>query len=212
MDNSIDKIAANYLFRDVVANTITSEHLSIGDTIVVTLDVTDKIGVVAKIFPDNSILLKTASGLETLKSSSLEFMHMIRKADNKDSIEHLKLRNHTDYERDLKDMTKEKHQHDGRPEHSPEIDKATGIPRSKICLNLKKVAAGALTEEEKGILAESIKYVLDAQYPLMQAAEGPLHDFFRALSDIRFKMNTLMNASPEDVNTVPEQDTSGGLE
>ena len=66
---------------------------------------------------------------------------MIRKAEEENTMEHLKLRNHNKYERDdVKDMTKETHQHDGRPEHSPEIDPTTKIPRSKICLNLKMVS------------------------------------------------------------------------
>ena len=137
LDSVLDKIAANYLFRDVMANVITSEQLSIGDTIVVTLNETDRIGVVANILSDKSFVLKTTSGLETIKPSFMEFIHMINKVGTH-PIEHLKLRNHTDYERDLKDMTKETHQYDGRPEHGPVIDKDTKIPRSKICLNLKK--------------------------------------------------------------------------
>ena len=136
MDNSIDKLAANYLLRDVVANTVHATTITPGDIIVVTLDLTDKIGVVTHVSDDHRIFLKTASGIEVIEPVNQGFIHMIQKAAH--AIEVLRLRNHLDYERDLKDMTKETHQNSGRPEYGPEIDKDTKIPRSKICLNLKK--------------------------------------------------------------------------
>lgn len=136
MDRSIDKLAANYLLRDVLASAVSPSTLAAGDTVVVVLNSMDKVGVVTRIAEDNTIFLRTTSGTEVIEPVDQESVYMIRKADH--VMETLKLRNHTEYERDLKDMTKETHQYSGRPEYGPEVDTDTKIPRSKICLNLKK--------------------------------------------------------------------------
>ena len=211
LDNTIDKTIASYLFRDVVANTIDVAHLAIGDTVVVTLDATDKIGIVSKLMSDKSFILKTASGLEIIEPASQGYMHMIHKADNEEgAIEHLKLRDHLSYERDLKDMTKDTHQHKGRPEHSPEIDTKTGIPRSKICLNLKRTAAddsvpaSPLSQEDSTALQNIVAGIEEAQYGLTGLNLPEAHGLFGELLKIKTKVRALMNATSE----VPTADMS----
>lgn len=134
--DSVERIA-RFLYTAVKRAVVNPNSLNTGDFITITRAEDDVVGVVEKVTPiDNAvdIILKTSSGTKTLRISSKNFIHIIQK-----KADMLNLRKHTDYERDLKDMTKEDHQRDRRPEYGPEekSDKSE-LPTSKISLVLKQ--------------------------------------------------------------------------
>jgi len=125
--------AAQLLYKAVKKAAVSLDNLEVGDRIVVTGTSQDKVGVVKGVV-NGAIVLKTSLGVETLQVSDKNFIHIIQK-----KADMLNLRKHIDYERDLKDMAKEDHQQDGRPEYGPveESDKSE-LPASKISLVMKR--------------------------------------------------------------------------
>ena len=111
---------------------MTSVDVIPGDLVVITRDQEDVTGIVQKA-SGSSLTLKTAEGSQTFEISNENFIHIIKTADMLD------LRNHTDYERDLEDITAEDYQNDGRPVFSPvEDSEKSELPTSKISLSLKR--------------------------------------------------------------------------
>ena len=127
------------LLYNAVNKAATSPNVpKIGDLITITRADNDVIGIVKDVMSNKKgsvgIILKTASGQQLINVSENNFIHIIQKA------EMLNLRKHMDYERDyFKDMLKEKHQQDGRPEHSPvEKSDKSELPTSKVSLSLRR--------------------------------------------------------------------------
>lgn len=130
---------AQLLFKAVKRASVQLTHINKGDQIVITGATNDVLGQVESITTVDgitSIALITAKGEKVLQVSDANFIHIIQRADM------LNLRNHTDYERDLKDVPKEAHKYtdaDCCPSFSP--DDASGkseLPSSKISLVMKK--------------------------------------------------------------------------
>lgn len=148
------------LQRTVKRASVHLDDFRIGDTIVITGSDDDSIGTVKTIIFDDeenvAVELNTASGTKTLKVSNNNFIHIIKKAGM------LNLRKHHEYERDLKDMTKEDHQNEGRPEYGPteKCDKSN-LPTSKISLSLKHQKISA-----------TYYYVRDRGFETLKAAEA----------------------------------------
>jgi len=113
------------------------EDIRVGDSIIVTGSDSDVEGTVKTlIFGDNEneikVELNTVAGVKVLNISNNNFIHIIKKANM------LNLRKHHEYERDLKDMTKEDHQNKGRPEYGPvEKSDKSNLPTSKVSLSLR---------------------------------------------------------------------------
>lgn len=127
------------LLRLAIKNsTVNPEDIRVGNRIVITNADDDIEGTVQGRNSSNTVQLNTASGVKTIKLSNNSVIHIIKKADM------LNLRKHNEYERDLKDMTKEDHQNKGRPEYGPEekSDKSN-LPSSKISLSLRSRKANA---------------------------------------------------------------------
>ena len=131
---------AQFLYKAVKRASISPDNICTGDFIVVTGTEDDTVGVVKKITitPDNTVdmVLKTSSGTKTLSVSSKNYIHIIQKADM------LNLRDHIDYERDLKDVDKGVHKYtekDQRPKLGPdEKSDKSELPTSKISLVMKR--------------------------------------------------------------------------
>jgi len=127
---------AQLLYKAVTQASVTPDKLGVGDLIIVTGADNDTVGIIDDLqsVENNQIkvILHTASGLRTLKVSDKNYIHLIKRADM------LNLRKHTDYERDLKDMSGEKG-HAERPKYGPVIDSdKSALPTSKISLNLRR--------------------------------------------------------------------------
>ena len=105
--------AIRLLHFAVKSSIVNFENIRVGDRIVITNVEDDVDGTVQELKLDN-IRLLTSSGVKNIKYSKNNIIHIIKRADM------LNLRNHNEYERDLKDMTKEDHQNKGRPEYGPE--------------------------------------------------------------------------------------------
>jgi len=152
----------------VKSSTTSPEDIRPGDTIIVTSSDEDITGIVETIStaPEDNVvvLLNTSSGTKPFILSDNNIIHIIKKANM------LNLRKHNDYERDLKDMSKEDHQNKGRPEYGPEdkTDKSN-LPASKISLSLRsqKRANIYYYVEDKGFDSRSAaeKYCDDNDYP-----------------------------------------------
>ncbi len=129
------KNVAQLLYRAVKKAAVSPDTLEIGDLIIITGSTDDIVGIVDNLEDTNNvtnITLHTATGLQSIKVSDKNFIHLIKKADM------LNLRKHTDYERDLKDMTKEKGYKE-RPEFGPVTDSEKSVlPTSKVSLNLRR--------------------------------------------------------------------------
>lgn len=134
---------ARLLYKAVKRASVSSGGLDIGDFVVVTGAENDIVGIVRKITSINDavddITFKTSSGIEILRVSNKNFIHIIQKKANM-----LNLRDHIDYERDLEDTDKGTHEYtekDRRPEYGPdEKSDKSELPTSKISLNLRKKA------------------------------------------------------------------------
>jgi hypothetical protein len=127
------------------------QDVRLGDTIIVTGADNDTIGLVRTLIHDDennlSLELNTTSGLKVIKVSDNNFIHIIKKANM------LNLRKHNEYERDLKDMSKEDHQNEGRPAIDiVETSEKSNLPSSKISLSLlpKKISSVYYYVEDKG--------------------------------------------------------------
>ena len=133
--DSIEYIA-RLLYSAVKKATVSPEHLDVGDYIVVTGKHSDVAGIVNDLFSEGAVTcvrLETPKGFRVVRASKDNFIHIIRKAGEK-----LKLYDHREYERELKDMISEDHQYSGRPEHGPEISsEKSNLPASKISLSLR---------------------------------------------------------------------------
>ena len=134
----IVKNVAHLLYRAVKKAAVSPNMLNTGDLIIVTGATDDIVGIIDSLEDINNethIILHTATGLCSIKVSDKNFIHLIKKADM------LNLRKHIDYERDLKDMTKEK-EHKERPGFGPVIDsKKSVLPTSKVSLNLRRTTS-----------------------------------------------------------------------
>jgi len=120
------------LYQAVKKAAVSSSDVVPGDLVVITEDERDVVGIVQKA-SGSSLTLKTSQGSQIFEISNENFIHIIKTADMLD------LRNHTDYERDLKDVEAEDYQNDGRPVFSPvEDSEKSELPTSKISLSLKK--------------------------------------------------------------------------
>ena len=130
---------AQLLFKAVKRASVQPTHINKGDHIVITGKINDVLGQVTSITTTDGITaisLTTDVGEKTLQVSDVNFIHIIQRADM------LNLRNHNDYERDLKDVPKGTHKYTDKdccPSLSP--DDASGkseLPASKISLVMKK--------------------------------------------------------------------------
>lgn len=130
---------AQLLYKAVSQASISPTKLGIGDLIIITSAMDDIVGIVdnlQEVDDQINIVLYTVTGLRQIKVSDKNYIHLIKRADM------LSLRKHTDYERDLKDMTKDTHGYDKdyaqSPEHGPVLDSdKSNLPTSKISLNLR---------------------------------------------------------------------------
>lgn len=129
------------LYNAVKKASVSSAALSKGDLVVITGNTDDTVGIINDLqIVNNTItaMINTVTGTKSIcLSNDRNFIHLIKRADM------LNLRDHTDYERDLKDMSKEKHGyqdgHAERPEYGPTMDsKKSELPTSKISLNLRR--------------------------------------------------------------------------
>lgn len=131
--------SAQLLFKAVKNASINHTDINAGDHIVVTGANDDITGIVASVNTVGdvtTVVLDTNSNKETLQVSSENFIHIIKRADM------LNMRNHIDYERDLKDFDKGTHElteKDQRPVLGPdEKPDKSELPTSKISLVMKK--------------------------------------------------------------------------
>lgn len=131
--------SAQLLFKAVKKASVNHVAINAGDRIVVTGTDDDITGVVnsADTIGDiTTVVLDTGSSKETLQVSSKNFIHIIQRANM------LNMRNHIDYERDLKDVDKGTHgltEKDQRPVFGPdEKSDKSELPTSKISLVMKK--------------------------------------------------------------------------
>lgn len=131
--------SAQLLFKAVKNASISHIDINAGDHIVVTGANDDITGIVASvntIGDVTTVVLDTDSNKETLQVSSENFIHIIQRADM------LNMRDHIDYERDLKDVAKDAHkltEKDQRPVLGPdEKSDKSELPTSKISLVMKK--------------------------------------------------------------------------
>lgn len=145
--NSIEQIA-QFLFRDVKKASVNHTDINKGDHIIVTGASDDIIGIVNNtdtIGDTTSIVLNTSSGEKALQVSSKNFIHIIQRADM------LNMRNHIEYERDLKDVNKGTHkltEKDQHPVFNPvEKSDKSELPSSKISLMMKKKKTSAYESE-----------------------------------------------------------------
>ena len=130
---------AQLLYKAVSQASIPPAKLGIGDLIIITGATDDAVGIVKDLQETDdqiNIVLYTAKGLQQIKVSDKNYIHLIKRADM------LSLRKHTDYDRDLKDMTEDTHGYDKgctqSPEHGPVLDSdKSNLPTSKISLNLR---------------------------------------------------------------------------
>lgn len=136
--NSIEQ-SARLLFKAVKKASVNHTDINAGDHIVVTCANDDIIGIVNSVNTiDNvtTVMLNTGQGEETLQVSSGNFIHIIQRADM------LNMRDHIDYERDLKDVDKGAHkltEKDQRPVFGPdEKSDKSELSTSKISLVMKK--------------------------------------------------------------------------
>jgi len=154
----------------VKSSIVNFENIRVGDRIVITNVEDDVDGTVQELKLDN-IRLLTSSGVKNIKYSKNNIIHIIKRADM------LNLRNHNEYERDLKDMTKEDHQNKGRPEYGPEEKtEKSNLPTSKISLSLRSKKANEGTYyyvDDKGFHSrdEAEKFCDDHDYPYSKIKE-----------------------------------------
>lgn len=138
----IDYTTARLLHRAVKKSSVDPVEIAAGDLIVVTGAENDTVGIVESHQDCGDFVmcdLRTAAGMRTFKLSNNNYIHVIKKVSMPN------LRNHTDYERDLQDMSKNRHGYeDGHaecPEHGPVTDSGkSALPTSKISLNLRTKA------------------------------------------------------------------------
>lgn len=136
--NSIEQ-TAQLLFKAVKRASVNHTDITVGDYIIVTGANDDTAGIVDDVntIEDNTtIVLSTSSGKEILQISSKNFVHIIQKANM------LNMRDHIEYERDLKDIDKDTHKYTEKDQHplhglDEKLDKSN-LPASKISLTMKK--------------------------------------------------------------------------
>lgn len=135
--NSIEKVA-QLLFKAVKKASVSHISINVGDRITVTGADDDTTGIVNRVDTVGditTIAMATNSGEKTLQVSSENFIHIIQRADM------LNMRNHIEYERDLKDVDKGVHKNtekDQRPLFGPdEKSDKSELPTSKISLVMK---------------------------------------------------------------------------
>jgi hypothetical protein len=114
------------------------KSLKVGDRISVIQKTGDVEGVILQLprFAVGEIKLSTDEGVKLIPVTARTYIHLIRSAEQ--MAESLKLNDHTEYDRDQEDFLKNTHRNDGREEFEAEIDPKSKMPRSKICLNLRK--------------------------------------------------------------------------
>ncbi len=127
------------LYRAIKRAVVDPGNINTGDRIVVTGDIDDIEGIVEKneVITDDifNITLKTSTGTQTFQISNKNYIHIIQRADM------LNMRNHTDYNRDLEDVSKDAHKYTEKDRHPifgpvEKSDKST-LPSSKISLVMK---------------------------------------------------------------------------
>ena len=130
---------AQFLFKAVKKASVNHADINNGDHIVVTGvddDITGIVNSVNTVGDVTTVVLNTSSGKTTLQVSNKNFIHIIRRADM------LNMRDHIDYERDLKDVDKGTHEYtekDQRPVLGPdEKSDKSELPTSKISLVMKR--------------------------------------------------------------------------
>lgn len=135
---------ARALYQSVVASAVKCADIDKGDLIIITGKSADIVGI-ARTVHSKSIELVTHAGIQTIDHPDARFIHIIRKANMND----LNLRNHTEYERDLQDMTKATHGREGNSSEKNEFGPVTdsdksALPTSKVSsltrLNLRNRA------------------------------------------------------------------------
>ena len=136
--NSIEQ-SAQFLFRAVKHASVNPTYIQLGDHIVVTGardDVTGIVNSVDTIGDTTTVVLDTGASKKTLQISSKNYIHIIQRAAM------LNMRNHNDYERDLKDADKGTHkltEKDQQPAFGPdEKSDKSELPTSKISLMMKR--------------------------------------------------------------------------
>ena len=133
------------MYKAVKRSSVNPHKIGGGDYIIVTGAESDIAGIVEKIDIniDNSadIILKTSSGTrKTLQISDKNYIHIIQRANM------LNMRNHTDYERDLKNVDKTTHEYTKKDQHPAlsldEKSDKSELPASKISLVMKSSKNG----------------------------------------------------------------------
>ena len=134
---------AQRLFRAVKKASVNHVEINKGDYIVVTganNDITGIANNVDTVGDITTVVLDTGSSEKSLQVSSENFIHIIQRADM------LNMRNHIDYERDLKDTDKGTHKYTEKDQHPTfgpdEKSDKSELPASKISLVMKKQKGG----------------------------------------------------------------------
>ncbi len=136
---SLIEQTAQFLFKAVKKSSVNHVDINKGDHIIVTGANNDIMGIVnnvATVGDITTVILATGSSEQSLQVSSENFIHIIQRADMLD------MRNHTDYERDLKDVDKDTHKYTEKDQHPAfgpdEKSDKSELPTSKISLVMKK--------------------------------------------------------------------------
>ena len=138
---NVQEKTADLLYKAVRRSAVSPAHIETGDLIVVTQDDGDTVGVVSSLETEGNVVnisLKTTYGLQSIRVSNANFIHVIQKAAMLD------LRNHNQYERTdeesnkEKDMIAENKGHKERPQFSGDQSEKSELPTSKISLSLRK--------------------------------------------------------------------------
>lgn len=134
---------AQFLFKAVKKSSVNHVDINEGDHIVVTGaddDITGIVNNVDTVGDITTVVLDTGSSEKSLQVSSENFIHIIQRADM------LNMRNHNDYERDLKDVDKGTHKYTEKDQHPTfgpdEKSDKSELPASKISLVMKKQKGG----------------------------------------------------------------------
>lgn len=138
----VDKIA-DLLTLAVLRDTTDSRDLCVGDCIVITAADSDTVGVVKQVKEAANdatcLVLGTKQGDVEVVTTPQTYVHLIQTAEARKAL--LKLRQHHEYERELKDVPKKVHspEEDARPKFGPVTNsEKSELPTSKISLSLRK--------------------------------------------------------------------------
>ena len=135
--NSIEHVA-QLLFKAVKKSSVNHVDINKGDCIIVTGtddDITGIVNNIDTVSDITTVIVDTGSSKKSLQVSSENFIHVIQRANM------LNMRNHIDYERDLKDVDKGTHKYTEKDQHPllgpDEKSDKSELPASKISLVMK---------------------------------------------------------------------------